>query len=110
MKPIQGENYSHHVHPSQKLAAGAKSVLQKKLDSLSANHMIIMQCTTFNALEKEHPEWFHSVVHMDSVIKVMPKRALFLVRAKSGHRRMVPSSYYFTAFAEETSMNTRFTS
>jgi hypothetical protein len=65
----------------------------------------MMEPVTFAALEKHYSEWFCS----DIDIHVMPDGALFLARTNCG-RRLIVTSYYFTAFAGETSTETRFKS
>jgi hypothetical protein len=105
---IQGENYGHYVPPSDSdLAEGARIVLEEKDKSLPPEHAIMMERITFNALEEHQPVWFDSVIDMKSAIKVMPDRALLLVRTKRG-RRIIVTSSFFTAFAENTKTVTRF--
>ena len=47
---------------------------------LDSDHVIVMERTTFDALEEKYPDWIRSVIDMNSAIEVMPKRALVLVR------------------------------
>ena len=76
---------------------------------LDSDHVIVMERTTFDALEETYPDWICSIIDLKSAIEVMPKWALLLVCTKSGHRIMITASY-FIAFAESTNMASRFKS
>jgi ubiquitin len=108
--PIQGDAYSHYVGALiEKVAEGALTVLKEKLGSLPTGDVIMMERVTFNALETYYRDWFRDNIDMDTAIEVMLDRALFLVHTKCG-RRIIVTSSYFTAFAEQTSTETRFKS
>ena len=110
LEPIQGDNKSHYVRPSRAaLAEGARQLLRELLNSLPANHVIMVERVTVHALEVECSHWFETVIDMSTAIDVVPDdpRSLCLVRARSGHRIIITLSF-FMAFAEKVPMEVRF--
>jgi hypothetical protein len=110
LKPIQDENYSSYVHPTdEELAAGARAVLEKHLSELVPDGAIKLERANFKPLEKEQNDYFESFVDMETADQVLPDRRLLLVDSRNGGRMIVTSSY-FLAFAENVDLDVRFQS
>jgi hypothetical protein len=107
LAPLQGDNKSSYVHPTTiELAKGAATILQDKLRlPLPSNKTILLERWTYTAVKEYYPDMFTGC----SIMDVIPKSALLLLRLRCGSRIIVTSSY-FKAFAEETRRETRFNS
>lgn len=105
---IRGENYKSYVRPSQaSLANGARQVLTQAFQTLPTKHVIMVEKSTIEALEVQHGDWLESVIDTSQGIEVLQFRAIFLVRATSGHRVIITLSF-FVAFSDEATLAHRF--
>ena len=109
--PIQGEqHYSHYVPPTGKtLASGARPLLEAMIAALPKRHVVAIERETADALIEKYPAWWNKGIDMDSAIEVLPRKKLCLVRARNG-RRVIITSSYFVAFAQDVSVNHRYQS
>jgi hypothetical protein len=107
---IQGDHYSSYVCPSEvEIAAGARKVLEKQFKELPTDHVIVIERVTISALEAKEEDWFREHILIEVERKLLPERALSLVRATSGHRVVITPSY-FVAMGETASTEARFLS
>ena len=109
LKYIQGENYSHYVHPTrQELANCGQALIQETLDSVSPEDCMVVERCTVHALQAEARGVWESSADKDSKILLLPEQySPSLFRAKKGHCVFVTPSF-FIMFAENVSIEACF--